>query len=230
MIESQITHNDDAAYTPLVCVHGTGGTGPGLQAELESVIRSALTFNSLLLFPSYETPYQFLIPNLGEHLIAHIDQLRTRRNLTAQIILFGFSGGAQFCQRFALQFPQHVRACVALAAGCWTDADGNAFGMMVDEEWFSRPPWDDERIQRAKHIPAAPGYAKIKWVVGCGSQDNPSRVASAQRFEAHLAQQGAEVVNFPSEAAHTFPDPAKLATVFEQLDQWADHPSLPAND
>lgn len=42
---------------------------------------------------------------------------------TAQIDLFGFSGGAQFAHRYAMMHPSQVRHCLAAAAGWYTMPD-----------------------------------------------------------------------------------------------------------
>jgi len=42
-----------------------------------------------------------------------------------QLDLFGYSGGAQFCHRYALCYPQHIRSMILAAAGWYTFPDPN---------------------------------------------------------------------------------------------------------
>ncbi len=215
MLQTIIHQRGTNPLVPIVGVHGTGGSGRDTQRLLKTPIERWFRQDALLVCPTFETPYQYLLPDADSRLIMRLDRLNKKHRLNDRMLMYGFSGGAQFCHRFAMRHPHRVAACVALAAGCWTDPDGQAHGMQVDEAWFDRPPWDDPAITRSMKTPAADPQAlcSIRWVIGCGTRDHPSRYTSAARFHRALLDLGAESTWLEWDGAHTDPPPA----IFEQI-------------
>lgn len=62
--------------------------------------------------------------------LAMLDILEAAARLSdadvAQVLLFGYSGGAQFAHRFAMAYPERVRSAVLAAAGWYTFPDEDA--------------------------------------------------------------------------------------------------------
>ena len=179
--------------TPLVVVHGTGGDAAETLAALRPHAERETAAPLVLLAPAFETPYQFLLPDADELLIARLDVLAAEvgRPVRRRALLYGMSGGAQFAHRFAQRHPDRVSACAALAAGAWTSPGGELFGMMSDEGWFERAEWSDPRVAAAGRMPANQGWDRVRWLIGCGTRDNASRVSSARRFHDVLVTGGA---------------------------------------
>ncbi|MEM8781638.1 MAG: hypothetical protein AAGE65_02185 [Planctomycetota bacterium] len=179
----------------MVSVHGTGGSGAEQLRQLRPSAEEKLSGNWLLVCPSFETPYQFLLPDADRVLLDALADLReSHPRLRERLVLHGFSGGAQFAHRFTLKHPKKVVACVAFAAGCWTDPDGTAHGMQIDEDWFSREGWNDPTIlAMAKTGTTDPdALRKVQWLIGCGQKDHPSRWRSAVEFHARMDAFGAD--------------------------------------
>ena len=179
--------------TPLVVVHGTGGDAAQTLESLRPHAEREMSVPLVLVAPAFETPYQFLLPDADQQLIDRLDGLAGElgRPVRRRAMLYGMSGGAQFAHRFAQKYPNRVSACAALAAGAWTSPAGELFGMMSDEGWFERPGWSDPRLPQAGRTPARAGWDGVRWLIGCGTRDNASRVASARRFHDLLTAGGA---------------------------------------
>jgi pimeloyl-ACP methyl ester carboxylesterase len=136
-------------------------------------------------------------------------------------LVLGFSGGAQCAHRAVWRRPERIAGCVALGAGCWTDANGTAHGMMVEENWFARPDWSDAEIPRWRDQAAQAGWERVRWLVGCGTEDHEVRLASARAFHVRLGAR-AEVEPFLAyPGAHVPPHGAQLELVARVLTGWA---------
>ncbi len=113
----------------LLLVPGYNGSGDSMFDE--GWRRFADERALVLLAPTFQTSPEQLRKNQGyyypeqgsgsqlEEALAEIHR-RTGVN-TDQIMIFGFSAGAQFAHRFALWKPQRVRALVAYSAAWWSD-------------------------------------------------------------------------------------------------------------
>ncbi|MEM1027295.1 MAG: hypothetical protein AAGJ38_04365 [Planctomycetota bacterium] len=176
----------------VVCVHGTGSNG---RDELDGCVPFADSAfrhrgdSGVLLAPTFEVPYQFLEPDLSSAVLAWIDRAAEPYRVHRKIGLWGFSGGAQFVHRFALQHPGRVDRVAAFAAGEWTVPDGTHDGLMSRTAWFEHPPFDAyPGLREAATRPAAEGWESIRWLVGCGVEDMPERFESARWFAERLRQ------------------------------------------
>ena len=187
----------------VLLIHGTGGNGPEqIQAHRSAAeaAASAADLPVLLLAPTLEVPYHFLIPDLARRTIAALDLLREGGRIRPRVHLWGFSGGAHFAHRFALQHPDQAARVVALSAGEWTAPDGRHDGMMTRTDWFERPPFDGmPGLREAAAVPAAPGRAHLRWRVGCGDADTADRQETAAWFADALA---ADAEGGPVERLH----------------------------
>ncbi len=205
----------------IVAVHGTGGSGGELIAQLREVNAAVLGRDTLLLCPSFETPYQYLCPRADEDLLAMCRVLGERFELVDPLQLFGFSGGAQFVHRFAARHPARVGACVAFAAGCWTNPDGEPHGMQVDEDWFAQEPWNDPRVLAAAREPVTDreAYRRIRWCVGVGDRDHFARQRSAAVFHRALLDFDCEARWVSWAGAHDLPSGRPLRDAMAFLGQ-----------
>ena len=138
------------------------------------------------LFPTFEIPYHFLLPDADKQLIELVEAAQNCGDCAGPLVIIGHSGGAQFAHRFALRYPQRVGAAIVLAAGCWTNPDGESYGMMVEENWFERAPWNAPAIQAALTRRARGDWSHIDWIVGCSDADLAPRQTSARRFHADV--------------------------------------------
>lgn len=181
--------------TPIVLIHGTGGNAQEELDRFRTTAEATLSFNVLLIAPQFETPYQFLLPRADRVLLDALDQAKAEHELADRIMLYGFSGGAQFAHRFTMRHPEEVMSCVALAAGCWTDPSGTASGMMIDEDWFRNEPWNAPGIAEAARQATtyAEALKRVRWLIGCGTRDHASRLRSAEQFQVALAEAGCGV-------------------------------------
>ena len=184
-------HEPDSAASgdplTLVAVHGTGGQAQEMLDGWRATLQRSATRPVRLISPQFDTPYQFLLPDADEQLLEAVG------DVGGGLCLFGFSGGAQFCHRFVNRHADRVAACCALAAGAWTHPDGSLHGMMIEDGYFDRPPFDDPAIRTAGEQPATADVTRTRWMVGCGTLDLPSRYNSARTYFATLRDLGADV-------------------------------------
>ena len=200
--------------TPVVFVHGTGSCGAAMETYVAPFRSLFPAGQAHWIFPTFATPFQFLLPDADEQLIAHLDQARDR--CAGPIVLVGHSGGAQFAHRFALRHPQRVGAAICLAAGCWTNPRGQSYGMMVEENWFARAPWNTRAIGAALRRAASDEWAHIRWIVGCSDADLTARRASARRFHGDVASAHAY---FRWNGEHTLPAGADALRLMKAVRQ-----------
>jgi predicted esterase len=201
---------DSAAFPVVVLIHGTGGGGAAFAQSLAPLVARLTQAGLDVRFPDFATPYQFPSPE-SESLGKAFGQ---------RTILVGFSGGAQFAHRWAQLHPAAILGCVAYSAGSWTDPDGECHGMMVDEGWFGRPEWNLSQVAEARARRASPGFERVRWLVGCGRTDHPSRWSSAVRFSRRLVQAGARVRFHPYDGAHTPPSGDDLVVTGDEILSW----------
>lgn len=201
-----------------VYVHGTGDTAQDSEKYIRQLgAHAPLSRDVHWLFPEFVTPYQFLVPEVDEPLRVRLNDLTSRTDYAAKALICGFSGGAQFSHRFVYQHPELIHSAVCMAAGCWTHPDGSSHGMMVDEDWFSREEWSRDAILEARGRPARDGWQRVRWIVGCGCEDLPSRVDSARDFARAVRTHDSDV--FTWNGAHDAPGGEAVAPFAQRLHQ-----------
>lgn len=220
MTDISFTFRTSSNAVPIVFVHGTDATGAMMRAYVEAHVGRCAFPNSVFLFPTFQTPYHFLLPAADAELIALLDHHRQAGHCAGKIVLVGFSGGAQFAHRFSLRHPHLVKSAICLATGCWTNPDGVSYGMMVEEKWFAAAPWNDPEIQDALRQKAVDGYQKIRWVIGCGVGDKESRKRSARRFFLDIKANGAQFFSYSGE--HDLPRGEDANALFEVIQSCVD--------
>jgi pimeloyl-ACP methyl ester carboxylesterase len=89
----------------------------------------------------------------------------------SRLVLFGFSGGGQFCHRFAMLHPAHVVGVISVAAGWYTFPDKAEFPMGIG-------PDGDGRVRPDLH-----GFLNLPTLVAVGSRDTERNAALNQRPE-----------------------------------------------
>ena len=110
----------------LVTIHGMGGEGKGFcadllaQAEANGWVIVSPTFNyrDYKIVSNVVADEQMMMPRLR----TIIDDLPTRTGLSfrSQVLLYGFSRGAQMVHRFAEWYPEKVLAVALFSAGSYT--------------------------------------------------------------------------------------------------------------
>lgn len=175
-------------YWLVVGAHGVGETGQGacgisgLAKYFDDVIVLGPSFSQPAIDPS--TPrtdtipksfYQMSGPASEARLLSQIAQLSRWWRLHPQIILHGFSAGAQFVHRFAFKHPELVAGVAAHSAGTWA-------GQRQDD-------------------PINPAARRIPFAISCGASDTGkawpgaplARLDGCHQFVAELEQQGFDV-------------------------------------
>lgn len=175
-------------YWLVVGVHGVGGSGKGAcgvaawARECDDVLVLGPTFVSPKRDPNAPRPpgmprasYQMSGPTHEAKLAALIAEIGRMWKLHPQIMVHGFSAGAQFAHRYAFKNPQLVAAVSAHSGGSWAKVEG-----------------DDRINPEAKTIPFA---------ISCGEEDKgaggpagtPPRIEGAKQFAANLSSLGFSV-------------------------------------
>jgi len=105
----------ERTYWLVVGVHGLGGNGQGALGW-ESFADEG---QCIVVGPSFKDTFQFPSKGAGEKMKAILRELAKDYKLQRRIFLTGFSAGAQFAHRFALENPTLVVGCAAHSAGSW---------------------------------------------------------------------------------------------------------------
>jgi hypothetical protein len=150
----QLPDNFDPAkkYWIFVLVHGAGGKGDG-------IIHAARGYNfsdqCITVAPSFPLKpyYQVLEGNADKQLIDIFKKLQKKYKVHDRMLLWGFSGGAQFAHRFTMKHHKYVLACSSHSGGSW--ATGGFYHKISSG---------------ARYIPFA---------ISCGEQDTGKSVGSA---------------------------------------------------
>jgi len=145
-------------YWVLVAVHGLGGNGQGALGfagfadELQCVVAG----------PSFKGTYQQPEQGAGKVMREIFDAIRRACKVHPKMYLTGFSAGAQFVHRFALQNPELAVGCAAHSAGSWGSGNKEArdvpFLVTCGEA-------DTERIEPAKRFAQSLQEMKYRSVV-----------------------------------------------------------------
>jgi len=201
--------------TPLVVLHGMGGTGSD---EADALRQQADEFGWAVLAPTFgygdwRDPAELRIedPANATRIATMLDRLPDLigHNTRRHALVYGFSRGAQTAHRFALAFPRRVEAVAMMSSGTYTlpvsSTDGTMalpfpFGVSDFPDLFG---WSFD----------ADDFSSIPFWIGVGSQDvDPSdvphqwdpylgdeRVERAQSYARWLRRAGvqAQVQVFP---------------------------------
>jgi hypothetical protein len=126
-----------------VSVHGAGGLkNSGGAVKLANLLGKDRV---IVIAPSFKTGYQMGNGAYAEELISIYRDVAEEFSVHEKMFVHGFSGGAQFAHRFAMNEPGQVLGVSAHSAGSW--ATGGGFGSMAG---------------RARGIP---------FVISCGEAD-----------------------------------------------------------
>lgn len=206
-------YDSSQVYRGLVAFHGGGGNGRDhwlVRDMHQAAIAAGLSVVVISPTGSRTDPNEQRFPSLGDGLYLQraLTDVRKRYRLHPKILITGYSRGAQFAHRFALQNPDLVHACVPLAAGSWTSPDGgfqmysfpdtklnaraflgnpkHADGMPAAQQELFKP-----QVAGAAGQEAAKGARAIRFLVMCGLEDE--RLPSSRAFAASLAAYGCNV-------------------------------------
>lgn len=203
----------DVANAPqltLMVMHGMGGTGPGIAASILPFARAQgwTVVAPTVPYGDWRDPSQLvgeelrLQPQLANLLDAVADE--TGVTISPQVMLFGFSRGAQAALRFALLFPERVQAVAACSAGTYTIPAKSVLSEAGLTIAAPLPYGVADIEQRAGRDIQASAMAGVRFLIGVGAKDNresdvprqwdqflgKTRVERAERFAALLTQYG----------------------------------------
>jgi pimeloyl-ACP methyl ester carboxylesterase len=216
-----------APVTVLV-LHGIGGNGPGMAATLLPFARAQgwTVVAPSIPYGDWRDPAQLTREELGlqPQMAGLLDAVpvETGVDLGQRILVFGFSRGAQTALRFAMLYPDRVRAVAAFSAGTYTlpmaTIKTAAGGTMTAPMPFGVADLE----QQVGHKIDAARLAAIRFLIGVGARDNregdvprqwdpfvgKTRVERAERFAASLNEMGmpAKMVVVP-DAGHELTAP-----------------------
>ncbi len=188
---------DDGKFLPVVLVHGLNGTAHRTIDRTLAHLDRHLKVNTLLIFPTYTPPYQFVTGGLDRELLSEIGTFtRQKSDYHQKMCLYGFSAGAQFVHRFTYAHPDRVACCAALSAGSWTFPDGYYSDHPSRPGYITKPPYNTPEVHRQSIRKAKPGIDNVRWIVGCGRQDE--RYAKTCAFHSSLrkAASNARFISF----------------------------------
>jgi pimeloyl-ACP methyl ester carboxylesterase len=122
------------SLSPLVAVHGVRR---GARNQARQFMQAAREQGRLVIAPLFDTHHWFGYQRiLAQGQRADLALLRLLETVsfqlgvaTRQVVLFGYSGGAQFAHRFAMLHPHRVAQLCTCAAGwyTWVEAGAGAF-------------------------------------------------------------------------------------------------------
>jgi pimeloyl-ACP methyl ester carboxylesterase len=127
-----------------------------------------------------------------------------------RVIMFGFSGGGQFCHRFAMVHPSRVACVITVAAGWYTFPDEVAFPLGTN-------PDRSGRVQ-----PDLNGFLRVPTLVAVGARDTERNASLNQRPEIDerqgpnrvvRAQRWVAAINAAAAARGVSPPPARMQLV-----------------
>jgi pimeloyl-ACP methyl ester carboxylesterase len=187
--------NRDTKYWPLVVVGGVSGRNFLSNGIAQRVTESG--FDAIIISPSFPADdinaIRFPTLGEGEFLQDVLRDVRKAYPLQPKMLLTGYSRGGQFAHRFALTFPDQVRAVAPFASGSWTTPDGR---FLVEELGEVRNPRTflsnasnasaiparlkdlfEPRVARVVDSKAAAGAQNVPFLVMCGTLDPRQPIA-----------------------------------------------------
>lgn len=114
----------------LICVHGISRNA---REQLEAFrpladaqgIRMLAPDFSLARYPGYQRLAQQPGHNRADLALNRLLLQLQKEFMSLKLDLFGYSGGAQFCHRYALCYPQRIRSMILASAGWYTFPDAD---------------------------------------------------------------------------------------------------------
>lgn len=210
---------DDGKFLPVVLVHGLSGNAHRTIDRTLSYLDTCLKTNTLLVFPTYTPPYQFLAPGLDRELLAEVGTFtRQKSRYHQKWCLYGFSAGAQFVHRFTYAHPDKVACCAALSAGSWTWPDGTYSDHPGRPGFIEKPPYQTAEVARVAKRKAKPGIDQVRWITGCGRQDE--RYDKTRTFYKQLKAAAPDTRFISFNAGHRA-TPHVYRTVFREFAEYA---------
>ncbi len=194
----------------LVVMHGMGGNGPGMAATILPFARAQgwTVLAPTVPYGDWRDPTQLVGEELGlqPQLAGLLDAVPAETGVTipSQVMLFGFSRGAQAALRFALLYPERVQAVAACSAGTYT-LPARTVKTAAGPTIAAPLPYGVADIeQRAGRAFEASEMAAVRFLIGVGANDNregdvprqwdqflgKTRLERAERFAAVLTQLG----------------------------------------
>jgi pimeloyl-ACP methyl ester carboxylesterase len=212
----------------------------------QNLIKIAEANNWVLIAPTFQyrdylDPKQLMDDDiqLSKRILDTLDVLPQRLNLKLykQVLIYGYSRGAQLAHRFAYFYPDRVKSVAALSAGAYTlptEKVSNAKGTQVVPF-----PYGVGDLQECVGAPINwQALKKISFWVGVGERDNQpldvarafdayggrTRVERAQSFKQALQNIGIDVylVIFPNVSHDTVPEMRVGALQFLRAEELAD--------
>lgn len=226
-----------------LALHGMGNRG---DAFSQNLIKIAEQNNWVLIAPTFQyrdylDPKQLMDDDiqLSKRILDTLDVLPQRLNLKLykQVLIYGYSRGAQLAHRFAYFYPERVKSVAALSAGAYTlptEKVSSAKGTQVVPF-----PYGVGDLQECVGAPINwQALKKISFWVGVGERDNQpldvarafdsyggrTRVERAQSFKQALQNIGIDVylMIFPNVSHDTVPEMRVGALQFLRAEELAD--------
>lgn len=200
----------NASQITLMVMHGMGGNGPGIAASILPFARAQgwTVVAPTVPYGDWRDPSQIVGEVLGlqPQLAKLLDAVPAETGVTIspQVMLFGFSRGAQAALRFSLLYPERVQAVAACSAGTYTLPAKSVLSEAGLTIAAPLPYGIADIEQRAGRDVQASAMAGVRFLISVGANDNregdvprqwdqflgKTRVERAQRFAAQLAQFG----------------------------------------
>lgn len=122
-------YDPEKKYWLFVIVHGHKGNG---EKMINNINKYAFKKDVIAVAPSFPWDpkmggyYQILGGNSDKQLLDIFKTLGSRHKLHDRMLLWGHSGGSQFCHRFAMVHHKTVLACSASSGGSWGSTSKSA--------------------------------------------------------------------------------------------------------
>ncbi|HVG97183.1 MAG TPA: alpha/beta fold hydrolase [Chloroflexota bacterium] len=224
-----------APVTVLV-LHGIGGNGPGMAASLLPVARAQgwTVVAPTIPYGDWRDPAQLTREELAlqPQMAGLLDAVpaETGVALGQRVLIFGFSRGAQTALRFAMLYPDRVRAVAACSAGTYTLPTATIKTASGGTMAAPLPFGVADMEQQVGHKLDAARFAAVRVLIGVGANDNregdvprqwdpfvgKTRVERAERFAASLTEMGmpAKMVVVPATGHELTPPMVEQVTSF----------------
>lgn len=206
------------SHTTLLVLHGMGGNGDEMAAPMLDFARA---HGWLVVAPTIQYGDWLDPEKLGQQELRLIPQLSALAasvrfdagvDVDPQLLVLGFSRGAQAALRLATLDPRHVRAVAAFSAGTYTLPEKEMINLRGERVDLPFPYGVADLQARSGRKLDTEKLSRVRFLVGVGTEDtNPgdvprqwdsllgsNRLERAKRFEQTL-----EALNYQAELAVT---------------------------